>query len=503
MLLLCKDDAQQMAGLIGIVICLSCNQVYHANAISDQTQKIVVWQLNGLRIKTLLEDWVDLTSPVRMHELYREFAELEASTGDMKRWCIFQEAAMRVPVNLQKNQEYDLLRVNLPLGTFGSIPRGLLKEWFNLGVLELPYCYQLTQLDLRGMRNLHTVGLRDCNKLVEIHCSNSIGKFDRLLLKLKCTNLEILSEKFGYLAALQILDIKDCASLTKAPDLGLCINLQELNMSNCYRLTTPPDLSRCVNLVKLNMSKCHRLKHPPKLDRCIKLQELNMYGNSDLTQLPRFHKLSALEKLEFSNCENVTKVVGLRSLSNLQDLRLACTEVGKLQGLGCLTALRRLNLIGCTRMKHIEDMSALTNLQEIWLQGSGLCKLPGLGKLNTLEMLDLRCDVLNNFPDLSPFASLQQLWIGSSQVTAVLGIDKLLQLEEIEFTNCKLLTQIPDLQQLPNLSFVWLINCSCVGNLLRLPESCILRECLPEEGNLRTSKTYNGRVEPISDILVC
>jgi len=71
MLLLCKDDAQQMAGLIGIVIWLSCNQVYHANAISDQTQKIVVWQLNGLRIKTLLEDWVDLTSPVRMHELYR------------------------------------------------------------------------------------------------------------------------------------------------------------------------------------------------------------------------------------------------------------------------------------------------------------------------------------------------------------------------------------------------------------------------------------------------
>jgi Leucine-rich repeat (LRR) protein len=154
-------------------------------------------------------------------------------------------------------------------------------------------------------------------------------------------------------------------------------------------------------------------------------------------------------------------------------------------------------------MKHIEDMSALTNLQEIWLQGSGLCKLPGLGKLNTLEMLDLRCDVLNNFPDLSPFARLRQLWIGSSQVTAVLGIDKLLQLEEIEFTNCKLLTQIPDLRELPNLSFVWLINCSCVGNLLQLPESCILRECLPEEGNLRTSKTYNGRVEPISDILVC
>ena len=249
------------------------------------------------------------------------------------------------------------------------------------GVLELPSVlferfHQLRALNLDGfggvsrlpdsigsLQHLHTLHLRECEKLLELPLS--IGKLVNLstLNLTSCKELKQLPTSLGKLVGLTSLDLGFCKALDALPsDVGKLTALQMLRLQQCSALTElPASLGQLQALRILNLYGCSGLATVPEAVGSLEsLEELNMRSCSCLTRLPPTlgQSLPALTSLDLSMCKNLQSLPeSLGQCHNLQSLFLGnCLAVPELPAsITRLRQLHTLNLYNCGSLTFLHD----------------------------------------------------------------------------------------------------------------------------------------------------
>ncbi|CAN6446169.1 unnamed protein product [Victoria cruziana] len=261
-----------------------------------------------------------------------------------------------------------------------------------LRVLDLSGCRSLTSCpEFTVMPNLQQLDLCNCTVLEELHPSIGLLKSLTRLDLSNCESLEQLPREIYQLTSLEDLDLSGCSKITSLPsppeDSMVFLNkLELLNLRECRSLTSSPDFSTMPNLQKLEFSWCTRLEElHPSIGLLENLVSLDLSDCILLKQLPReIYQLTSLEELDLSRCSTITS---LPSQSQCEDSMLY---------------LRVLILKACLSLNSCPDFSTMPNLQQLDLSN---CKVleelhPSIGLLKSLTRLDLSgCISLNPLPE--------------------------------------------------------------------------------------------------------
>jgi hypothetical protein len=303
-----------------------------------------------------------------------------------------------------------------------QIPEILFKQFRLLKVLNLDGFGGITTLPktLGGLRDLHTLHLRECSELTVV--DPSIGKLSNLstLNMTYCKELKLLPSELGNLSNLTALDLAFCRGLEKLPiELGKLSQLQNFKLQQCSSLTEiPTQLGQCKDLRKLSFYGCSEMVAlPDSIGSLPELQELNLRVCSKLAALPPTFgtNLPNLQTLDLTLCKGLTwlpETIG--NMQNLQTLFLGnCFNIPALpKNIVNLRSLVTLNLYNCGGLTKLpENFNNLESLQVLSLQGcEKLVTLDGCGielcpNLTTLTLWG--CIVLVTMPDLTTLPKLQ------------------------------------------------------------------------------------------------
>jgi hypothetical protein len=368
----------------------------------------------------LLEHAEMSSGEVSIHDLYREFATLEAQgklmASDMEKreWVYARDALPTKLVEEPRGSWKKLTRVCIE-GTYGNMNKSMItnlrttgwKYYTHLVILKLDNLCELSGvLNFKDLIRLRSLTVHICG------CGISASKFSIEGLE-GLKSLTYFKMHFdwddseacvGQLpAALKVLEV-DADVVFERDVLALCTNLVSLKLM--YVNTSDLDLSSCSSLQKveltciegleivrlgpslqsLRISACRELVRVCGLDHLVGLLSLVLMGNWRLSKLPNLTGLKCLRtlKCDWSDIDEVPGsdgLVGLKSLSlrgchrlselprltGLQYLEVIDASrnrnLSSLQGFGDLRALTTINLSRCERLRRLSDMSNLTNLK--------------------------------------------------------------------------------------------------------------------------------------------
>lgn len=119
---------------------------------------------------------------------------------------------------------------------------------------------------------------------------NSFGNLTnlRFIDLSKCKSLKMLPDSFGDLTNLENIDMNSCTSLEMLPDsFGNLTKLEHINISSCIRLKTLPNSFGYLTKLKgkLDLSECKSLKRLPNIMKLNNLEYLKV-RNCPLSELP-------------------------------------------------------------------------------------------------------------------------------------------------------------------------------------------------------------------------
>lgn len=436
--------------------------------------------LMGMRAKTLIDDWVDMDSVVTMHDLYKELAEIEVKEGGFKSSCIYESETPNALTKATLQPRLDLLRVKLLPGSSDTLSKEVMESLLNVEVFSLKGCDRLRKLDLRGFRNLRTLSLQECAKIDEVRCSDAPrtgpAKMLTSMLRSVIPHKVHPQENLSYL---RFLNLDNCKSLTRPPDLSGCVNLHELNVSHCDNLVNPPKLTSCSKLRELKIVGCKRLREPPNLSNCTELVEFHMGELENLKDMPRLLQSTALKFVSLHDCKKVKQIHDLEHLTNLVDLGIIGTSIKYADLVSRLNPLKKLKKIRCEISQATGDLGDNIDLQDVKLTTTQLKRSLDLIRWSFLKRLTIYPNELDDVIDLSMFLKLETLYISSNKsykVTELRGLERMPRLEKIFLWECIWLTRVPDLTELTELKVVNLYNCDNVEDFLRLPKQCKLQK---------------------------
>ncbi|MED6170773.1 hypothetical protein PIB30_034350 [Stylosanthes scabra] len=367
-------------------------------------------------------------------------------------------------------------------------------------------CRELVRLDLTG-----------CTKLTEIDKSiGLLTKLDHLSLQ-DCTSITLLDfETNCQLSSLRTLLLSGCTSLNSTPSFASCRELVRLDLTGCTKLTQVHksigllakldhlSFQNCTNLALLDfgndcrlsslrnllLSGCTSLIKTPCFEYCRELVRLDLTGCTKLTMV---HKsiglLAKLDHLSFQNCSNlaVLDFGPVCQLSSLRTLLLSgCSSLSKTPRFGYCRELERLDLTGCTKLTEVhksigllvklvglslEDCTnlahldfgtnfQLSSLRSLILSGcTNLKKTPSFECCRKLVRLDLaRCTNLTEVQISIGF--LKKLdYLSLQNCTSLVRLDfgtkyRLSSLRTLILSGCTNLKHTPDLEALPNLTYL-------------------------------------------------
>ncbi|KAG0605506.1 hypothetical protein M758_9G064500 [Ceratodon purpureus] len=383
-------------------------------------------QLQRLKDKDLLED-VDVSSgQFSMHDLYREFAELEVQ-GKLKGGSFHSRRF------LYANSHPSELEMMPAGGVWENLVRVGIKEkpWWdedkdgcimslqgiqwrccsNVVVLRLHDLMHLKGvLNLKGLSCLRSLeltqllkiggveGLEDLNNLTYFQWTSSVyfephlgqlpGSLKVLEVVLviraivgrdvfaRCTNL--CSLKLGGIRVPDGIDFTQCSSL---------LTLRLWSIDGLQKLTGLG--TEC--LQSLRIERCADLRDASGFEHSVGLRELLIDCNPALKKVPDLQKLTDLQTLSITDCDKISEVRGLRSLRQLRELR--CRALRRLKKLPSLSGLQHLHLLelnGCSKLTGLEGVGDLPSLRYLSLRGcSSLVRLPELSKCTNLEELNI------------------------------------------------------------------------------------------------------------------
>jgi hypothetical protein len=391
---------------------------------------VLEWQLDCLKRRGLLQD-VDLASgEVRMHDLYREFAELEVrgkldKSADLekRRWGYVDDGDLsELESSPSVGLSHKLIRLCIEFGCSDITE--------SLEVINWQYCSNVVVLKLQGILrwgggalnlellkclksfSLHRVGgldrvegLEGLKNLTYFTWHNwdspsfkggekaqtQMGRFPALLLVLeildpevlfgpdvlaRCTKLRALKVRrvqagtldVSHCSSLQTLEVKLVHNLPTLSGLTARSGLKSLKVAACWNLGDIPGLEQLAGLEQLVLEDCRSMAHLQlDLQKLTKLRALKMCGKSFSSfSLPRQLQELSLDSLDEIAGLGVIEALKANRLEQLEVLDLSRSDVSGLENVGGWPALRRLD---CKSLWRLPDLSQSTNLEELNLRG--------------------------------------------------------------------------------------------------------------------------------------
>jgi Leucine-rich repeat (LRR) protein len=469
-------------------------------------------QLGHLVDSALLEHVEMSSGKVSIHDLYREFAILEAQGKlkdlDMKkrRWVYAKDA---LPTELEDEWSSWKMLTRVCISEKAGITSLRAIKWkrcTKLAVLKLDDLSELSgNLNLKDLIRLRSLTVETSGfSPLKVSIEGLKGLKTLTYFKMVCGRGEPGANVGQLPAALKVLEV-DATVVFKRDVLALCTNLVSLKLESVY--TSELDLKSCTslrkleliknqglkilklgpNLQSLNISRCSNLVEVCGLDRLVDLLSLVLIGNQKLSTLP---SLTGLKRLQTLICVDldIDEVPGLDSLVGLKSLTLSgCGRLSKLPSLTGLQYLRKLN-INMLRITEIPNLRGLEQLEDIFLSGRKISKLPsltGLKRLHKLICVDLDilevpgleglvglksltlkgCRRLSKLPSLTALQCLRELDILGLGITEIPNLSGLEQLQVIDASRNSQLTSLQGLGDLRALKTIDLSRCESLCRL--------------------------------------
>ncbi|KAL1533964.1 putative disease resistance protein [Salvia divinorum] len=365
--------------------------------------------------------------------------------------------------SVSKNLEgLTVLEISGPNSQIKAIPDMLFTLMPNLKTVNLSHLaqvktlptsfYSLTQIEfliLRGCESLQELGtlkvFKDL-KILDVSGSTLFEKFEDKslhtntklqILNLSKTNLKTLP-LINQLKELKFVWLKDCPNLPRIRKLDKMLKLEIFDISGAAEVERfcDPSLEDLTNLVTINISNtkirrlpanlgdptylyarnCLRIRVVPPVEGLKKLQVLDLSGCIHLREVRKefFTGVKLLRSLNLSgtNVRELPFIDGDRS--SLRVLVLSgCKLLEKVGSLRCLKDLELLDLSGCEKVMELEEGSfdEMKHLEHLNLSGTGVGKpMPSLSKLENLKELHVRdCPNLTELPGVEQVPNLQLL----------------------------------------------------------------------------------------------
>ncbi|CAN4116494.1 unnamed protein product [Withania somnifera] len=143
-----------------------------------------------------------------------------------------------------------LKSIDLSRNNFYTLPFSLL-QLSNLSELSLRGCKHLQELPELPL-NVETINLEDCTSIQKLPNLCQLSELEELKLE-GCVSLQMLPELSPNL---QRLLAKNCVSLEKLPNLSELRRLVNLDVENCIKLAEIPGLKNLESIRSLTMMKC-------------------------------------------------------------------------------------------------------------------------------------------------------------------------------------------------------------------------------------------------------
>jgi hypothetical protein len=391
------------------------------------------WQLDHLKRRGLLQD-VDLASEeVRMHDLYREFAELEVrgkldeSTDlEKRRWGYVDDGDLsELESSPSVGLSHKLIRLRIQFGGFGNITE-------SLEVINWQYCSNVVVLNLNGDlgcrgRVLSLEPLK-CLRSFSFHYAEGLDKVEGLEGLKNLTYFTWMGRRSDgnrqtqmgpFPASLMVLEINDSEVLFGPDVLARCTKLRRLELRSVEVVTL--DLSNCSSLQTLELVFAHDLRTLSGLTARSGLKSLKVSSCRNLVDIPGLEQLAGLEQLHLVFCRSMAhlqldlqKLTKLRALEIRDELFPSLCLPRQLQELSLGDArscygdqddvVIRLKVIEALRVNRLEQLEVLR------LHGRDVSGLENVGGWPALRCLDLsRCGRLSGLPDLSQSTNLEEL----------------------------------------------------------------------------------------------
>ncbi|XP_060198570.1 disease resistance protein RUN1-like [Lycium barbarum] len=163
--------------------------------------------------------------------------------------------------------------------------------------------------------------------------------------------------EIGLLSSLKSIDLSKNNFHTLPFSLLRLSNLSELRLRGCKNLQTLPKLP--LNLETINLEDCTSMEKLPNLCQLSELEELKLEGCVSLQTLPELSP--NLQKLLARNCESLEKLPNLSELGRLVMLDVDnCVKLAEIPGLKNLESIRSITMMKCSASlanHYIENFS--------------------------------------------------------------------------------------------------------------------------------------------------
>ena len=441
-------------------------------------------QLRHLVDSALLEHAETRSGEVSIHDLYREFAGLEAQGHliplDMeeRRWVYARDALPTEMEDEPRSSWKKLTRVCI------SEPYHFLKNSGirSLSAIEWKYCTNLVVLKLEDLYDLSGVlNFKDLIRLRSLTVKTarfSRSKFSiegleglktLTYFKMYCDGKDHGAYVGKLPAALKVVEVDATVEFqrnvhalwtnlvlltlervcTSDLDLRSCSSLQEVKLTIIHGLEI---LELGPSLQKLTIRCCGKLVDVCGLDRLVGLKSLILADCRRLSKLPSFTGLQSLCELEISGL-GITEIPNLSGLEQLEHIILLQSE--KLSELSGLTGLKRLRTLKCAGLgrDEVPGLDGLAGLELLsFVVSQRLSKLPSLTGLQCLRQLKISCLGITEIPNLSGLEQLEVVDASrNNELTSLQGFGDLRALKTIDLSYCKSLCRLSDMSKVTNL----------------------------------------------------
>jgi len=359
---------------------------------------------------------------VSIHDLYREFATLEAQgklmASDMEKrvWVYARDALPTELVEEPRGSWKKLTRVCIE-GTYGNMNKSMIT---NLRTIGWKYYTHLVILKLDNLCELS--GVLNFKDLIRLRSLTVRIGGDRISAsKFSIEGLEGLKsltyfkmhfdwdETEAYVGqlptALTVLEV-DAVVVFERDVLALCTNLVSLKLRAVN--TSDLDLRSCSSLQKVELTHIKGLEIV-RLGPTLK--SLWISWCEELVQVCGLDRLVGLLSLVLMSNRRLLKLPSLTGLECLHTLKCVWLQIEEVPGLDGLVGLKSLALWTCQRLSKLPSLTGLQYLEVIDAYGNeNLTSLQGFGDLRALTTINLSCCAwLRRLPDMSNLTNLKVL----------------------------------------------------------------------------------------------
>jgi hypothetical protein len=374
-------------------------------------------------VDSALLEHAELSSgEVSIHDLYREFATLEAQgklmASDMEKraWVYARNALPTEMVEDPRDSWKKLTRVCIE-GTYGNMNKSMItnlrtigwKYYTHLVILKLDNLCELSGVlnfkDLIRLRSL-TVHIRKGGISASKFSIEGLEGLKSLTYFKVCVVWDDSEAYVGQLpAALTVLEV-DVVAVFERDVLALCTNLVSLKLRLVN--TSDLDLRSCSSLQKVELT-CIKGLEIVRLGPS--LQSLHISSCRELVRVCGLDRLVGLLSLVLMHNRRLSKLPNLTGLKCLHTLKCNQLEIEEVPGLDGLVGLKSLSLRHCQRLSKLPRLTGLQYLEVIDAYGNeNLTSLQGFGDLRALTTINLSCCAwLRRLPDMSNLTNLKVL----------------------------------------------------------------------------------------------